>query len=65
MRGTLMDLFRQKKSTTLIGASRTGKSSYLLSCWAQDELDGTARVLIDPSGSLAKEVRTHLAKAKK
>lgn len=41
--------------TTLIGASGTGKSSYILSSWAQDELFRVARVLIEPSGFLAKE----------
>jgi hypothetical protein len=40
---------------TLLGKSGQGKSSFVKHCWNQDHLYRNAKVLIEPSGFLAKE----------
>ncbi len=39
--------------TTMVGGPGTGKTSFIRSCWQQDELYGTSRMLIDPARFLA------------
>lgn len=53
----LMPVYIEDRYThiLLLGKSGTGKSTSITGWWETDEIYGNAKVLIDPSGFLAKD----------